>query len=272
MQLSLASPWPSQQPEGMSNKRLGLSLSGGAARGAAHVGVLEVLEREGIRPDIIAGVSAGSAVGSLYCAGYTASQLREMALDLKWSKLLRPCRPRLSLFDTSRLESYLDELLDGRTFDQMPIPFVTLGVDILTFKELTLEAGCVARAVRASCALPGLFSPVEWGEHLLVDGGVMNNLPVQLLRDRGAEYVIAVDLWSMPTANPQPRNLFEMWLYAFYAVWEHAHSEAAIADCTIRPQVGDLSLVNLAGAAELMERGREATEAVLPQLKANLST
>jgi NTE family protein len=271
MPWSLRRWWPFRQSTEAPKKRLGLSLSGGAVHGAAHVGVLEVLEREGIRPDIVAGVSAGSLVGALYCAGYSAAQIHERALNLKWTHVLRPCRPRLGLFDTGRLETYVDELLGGKTFGQLPIPFVTLAVDILTYKQVVLDEGRVGRAVRASCAVPGLFSPVEWGDYLLVDGGVMNNVPVQLLRERGADYVIAVDLWSLPATNPRPRHLHEMWLYSLYAVWQYSHFEAEIADCTIRPEVGDLSLVHMADAPELIERGRQAAEAALPKLREDLA-
>lgn len=261
---------PRKISESLPRKRIGLALSGGAVRGAAHLGVLEVLEREGIRPDMVAGVSAGSAVGALYCAGYSVEQMKAIALELQWSKLIRLCRPGLSLFDTSKLEAYVDELLSGRTFEQLDIPFIALAVDILTGQEVVLKEGRVARAVRASCAVPGLFTPIEWGEHLLVDGGLVNNVPVQVLRDSGADYVIAVDLGTGSLRSQRPRNVFEIWMLTLNALVRLIHSESALADCTICPDVADLSMVDFEDTAELICRGRQAAEAKIEQLKADL--
>jgi NTE family protein len=253
-------------------KKVGLALSGGAARGTAHIGVLEVLEREGIRPDVVAGVSAGSVVGALYCAGYSVEQLKALARDLSWSRLVRLGRPHLGLFDTSRMEAYLEELLAGRTFDQLSIPFLTVAVDLLTAQEVVLKEGRVARAVRASCAVPGLFTPVEWNDHLLVDGGLLNNVPVQVLRDWGADYVIAVNLLPPYARNARPRNLWELWMLTLYTLERNAHAEAQQADCTIYPDVIEFSLADLEHAEEMMERGRRAAEAKLEQLRAGLRT
>jgi len=236
----------------------------------AHIGVLEVLEREGIRPDVVAGVSAGSMVGALYCAGYTTEQLHALALDLHWSKLVRFCRPRLSLFDTTRLETYLQELLAGKTFDQLSIPFVALAVDILTSTEVALNEGPVAHAVRASCAIPGLFTPIEWGDYLLVDGGILNNVPVQVLRDMDVDYVIAVDVMSSKGPYSRPGNIFEMWMLSAYTIMRPAHRESAAADCIIYPEVSGLSFADFDDVAELITRGRQATEAALDLLRADL--
>lgn len=270
MQWRLPSWWPRRQTVETPKKRIGLALSGGAARGVAHIGVLEVLEREGIRPAVVAGVSAGSIVGALYCAGYTIEQLKAQALDMHWSKLVRFCRPRLSLFDTTRLETYLNELVAGKTFDQLSIPFVALAVDILTSTEVALNEGPIAHAVRASCAIPGLFTPIEWGDYLLVDGGILNNMPVQVLRDLEVDYVIAVDVMSSKGPYPRPGNIFEMWMLSAHTVMRPAHRESAAADCIIYPEVSGLSFTDFDDAAELAARGRQAAESALDQLQADL--
>lgn len=266
--------WPrwmaSRRPDVTPRKRIGLALSGGAVRGAAHIGVLEVLKEARIRPDIVAGVSAGSAIGALHCAGYSPSQLRELALEMKWRRLTRFRRPHLSLFDTGPMEQYLDELLASKSFADLETPFVALAADILTSTEVALSAGPVARAVRASCAIPGLFTPIEWDEHLLVDGGIMNNLPVQVLRDLGADYVIAVDVMSSMGVNRRPRNIFEMCLLSAYAALRVAYRESQEADCIIHPAVSDLSLVDFDDVPELIARGRLAAEASLNQVQRDL--
>jgi len=252
-------------------QKIGLALSGGAARGAAHLGVLEVLEREGIRPDLVVGVSAGSVVGALYCAGLSLQTLHEQAKELQWSKIGRITRPRLGFFDISRLERYLDELVEGRTFDQLPIPFAAGAVDILTGQVVVLHEGSVARAVRASCALPGAFTPLEDGERLLVDGGLVNNLPVSVAQDMGADYVIAVDLTGFKGEHQRPRNVLEMWGLTFYTLISLTHGEAHLADCLILPDLARASFVDFSQFDELVAKGRQAAEAVLPQLRRDLA-
>lgn len=251
-------------------KKIGVALGGGAVRGVAHIGVLEALEEAGIRPGVVSGASAGSLVGALYCAGYSPDQLKALALDLSWSQLARLSRPRLGIFDTSRMEAYLDELLGGKTFDQLQIPFMAMAVDLLTSQRVVLREGRVARAVRASSAIPTLFTPVEWGDALLVDGGVLNNVPVQVLRDWGADYIIAVNLEPPSDRNPWPRHFFEVWMLTVSTVVRAAYDETELADCPIYPDIGGFSYVDFENAAELMARGRRAAEAKLPQLRADL--
>lgn len=270
MHISLPRWWFTRKTEPAATRRIGLALSGGAVRGIAHLGVLEVLEREGIRADLVTGASAGSVVGALYCAGYPVEKMIALARDMRWSKVSRPCRPRLSLFDTGRLEAYLNELLEGKTFEQLDIPFAAMGVDIMTSEKVVMASGSVARAVRASCAVPGLFSPVEWGEHLLMDGGVVSNTPVKALQDMGADYTIAVPLSSLSARRPRPRNVFDVSLAALDTLVRLTDHEAELADCVICPSVDDLSYTDFGNFDELLRRGRRAAEAMLPQLRADL--
>lgn len=268
-------PWQKKtqrmiQLSGKSPPKIGLALSGGAVRGAAHLGVLEVLEREGIRPDLVVGVSAGSVVGALYCAGLPLDTLLQQTRALQWSKVGRITRPRLGFFDISRLESYLDELIEGLTFDRLSIPFAAVAVDILSGQMVVLREGSVSRAVRASCALPGAFTPVEDGDRLLVDGGLVNNLPVSVVRDLGADYVIAVDLSGIKGDRHRPRNILEMWGLTFYTLINLTHSEAGLADCLIQPDVARSNFVDFSQTESLIEAGREAAEAAVPQLRRDL--
>lgn len=251
-------------------KKVGLALSGGSVRGAAHLGVLEVLEREGIRPDYVAGVSAGSAVGAAYCAGLDLEEIKRIALGLQWRKLGRVTRPRLGLLDGRRLEQYVEEIIGPRQFDELEIPFAAVAVDIVRGELVVLKEGPVARAVRASCALPGLFTPVEIGEQMLVDGGVLNNLPVSTVRDMGADYVIAVDLLPPTIWGSRPQNVFELLFLSFYTLMRAAHSEAAEADCLIVPAIGEFNWVDFSQVPALIEKGREAAEAKIEQIKEEL--
>jgi NTE family protein len=250
-------------------KRIGLALGGGAVHGVAHIGALQVLEREGIRPAVVSGVSAGSAVGAIYCAGHGPDQLEQIVRGLRWSHMARLAARRLSLFDTRRLEDYVDELVGGRTFAELPLPFVAVAVDVLTSEIVALHDGPVARAVRASCAIPGLFSPVELDGRLLVDGGVLNNVPVSVLRDTGAEYVIAIDVVPPIIKHRRPRSPLEMGAIGL-SMLIAGHSEWDQADLPIRPDIAHLSLVDFKDVPELLQRGREAMEAALPALRADL--
>ncbi len=263
--------WPVPPSWRRKSRKIGLALSGGGARGAAHLGVLKVLEREGIRPDYVVGVSAGSVVGAGYCAGLSVAKMEESALNLQWSKLGRLVRPRLGFFDSQRLEDYVTEVIGDLQFSDLSIPFAAVAVDILTSRLVVLKEGSVARAVRASCALPGIFTPVERGDQLLIDGGTINNLPVSVVREMGAEYVIAVDLLPPPQdRHPKPNNLFELWSLSFYTLLRATHAEGQEADCLITPAVGSYSIFEFPKMQEMVAKGVEAAEAKIDQIKAAL--
>ena len=254
-------------------KRVGLVLSGGGALGGAHVGVLEVLEAAGIRPYCVSGASAGAAVGSVYCAGTSLKRVKELAMTMEWSKIGQMMRPRRGgFFDGSRLEDYLIELVGDRTFDELQIPFAAAAADILRDELVILREGRLAPAVRASCAFPGVFTPVEYEGHLLVDGGLINNLPVAATHDMGAEYVIAVDL-SAPLLEPRkpPSNLLEMWSLSLATLIRNTHREASLADVVIFPAVSEFNWVDLSQIPVLIERGRAAAEEALPQILSDLN-
>ena len=254
-----------------SSKRIGLVLSGGAALGAAHIGVLEVLEEHGIRPDFVTGVSAGSAVGGLYCAGMSPERIKDLALDLQWTKIGRVVLPRRGFLDGRRMEEYLIELLGDVTFEQMKIPFAAAAADILRDELIILREGRLGPAVRASCALPGVFTPVEYKERLLVDGGLINNLPVSAVLDMGAEYVIAVDLSTrLVGVRKRPSTTLEMLLLSLATLVRNTHREAELADVVIEPEVGEFNPTDLSKIPAIIARGREAAEAMLPRILRDL--
>ncbi len=256
---------------GLAPRRLGLVLSGGAALGAAHIGVLEVLEAYGVRPDCVAGTSAGSVVGALVCAGMPLREIRDLALSLHWKNLGRVIRPGRGFFDGHRLEDYLVRLIGDLTFEELQIPLAVAAADILREELVILREGKVAPAVRASCALPGVFTPVEYGDRLLVDGGVINNLPVSAVKDLGADYVIAVDL-SAPLVGMRgkPRTMLDMWWLTLATLLRNVHREVELADAVIEPAVGEFNPADLSKIPRLVERGREAAEAAIPRILSDL--
>ncbi len=252
-------------------RRVGLVLSGGAVRGAAHLGVLQVFEEVGIRPDLVVGVSAGSVVGGLYCAGLSPFELQKVAKEMNWNRLGRLTRPGLGFFDISRMEQVIDELTGGLTFEELKIPFAAVAVDIITGDLVTFRQGPLARGIRASCSLPGIFSPMVDGGRLLVDGGVLNNLPVGVARNMGADYTIAVDLLPPPIDSvDRPQNIFEMWSLSIYTIMRARYIEAQIADVLIQPDIAHTSFIDFGQTDLLVQKGREAALAQVPRIKSDL--
>lgn len=260
--------WPWQRKK--RPQRIGLALSGGAVRGSAHLGVLEVLEREGIRPDCVAGVSAGSIVGAVYCAGVPLADIKRLALRLRWPDVSHIVRPGLGFFDGQPLEDYVDRLIDGRRFEELPIPFAAVAVDVMRGELVVLNEGPVAPAVRASCALPIVFTPVPRGSQLLIDGGVLNNVPVSVVRAMGADYVIAVDLVPPVERPVQPQTVFDLGILVFSTLLRSAYGEVHTADCLIMPDIGHFSWADFSQTLDLIAKGREAAEAKIEQIKHDL--
>lgn len=167
--------------------KIGLVLSGGGAKGAAEVGALKVIEEVGVPIDFIAGTSIGSILGGLYSLGYRAEKLDSIFQSQEW----------LDLFVKGNLIGFFEQFTgnkDDADFSDLPIPFACVAVDLKTQREVILQSGSLARAMRASMAIPGIFKPVKVNGRLLVDGGMMNNLPVDVVKKMGADIVIAVDL------------------------------------------------------------------------------
>ena len=252
-------------------RRFGLVLSGGAVRGAAHLGVLQIFDEEGIRPDLVVGASAGSVVGGLYCAGLSPLELQQIGKEMQWGRLGRLVRPGLGFFDLSRMEGVIDELTGGITIEELSIPFAAVAVDILSRELIVLRQGSLARAIRASCSLPGIFTPLEDDNRLLIDGGALNNLPVGVAQDMGGDYLIAVDLVPPPIAPMQrPENIFEMWGLSIYTVMRARYIDAHLADVHIQPDIANTSFFDFGQFDLLVQKGREAALAHVGRIKADL--
>ncbi len=252
-------------------RRAGLVLSGGAVRGAAHLGVLQVFDEEGIRPDLVVGVSAGSLAGGLYCAGLSPVELQKITERMNWRQLGRFVRPGLGFFDISRMEQVIDDLTGGITFEQLETPFAAVAVDILTNELVVFRQGPLSRSIRASCSLPGIFCPLEDGDRLLIDGGALNNLPVGVARDMGADYVVAVDLLPPPvTPVERPQNIFEMWSLSIYTIMRARYIEAQTADVLIQPDIAHTSFIDFSQTDLLVQKGREAALAQVARIKSDL--
>lgn len=179
--------------------RIGLALGGGGARGYAHLGVLKILLAADIPINVIAGTSMGAVIGAVYAAGYGIEEMEDIAFQIRWRQmfgLVDPSIPRQGLIDGNRLEEYFHILTRGKEFNQLEKALVVIATDIISGEEVRISSGPVARALRASTALPGIFRPVKAGPHLLVDGSVSTPVPVAAAQAAGAEVVVAVDVCS----------------------------------------------------------------------------
>jgi len=185
--------------------KIGLALGSGSARGLAHVGVIMALEAYNIPIDIITGSSIGSVIGSLYASGATVRQLEEVALSIKKSKtlfLIDPVFPHSGLISGDRIEKMLNQFgIKDKTFDDLKIPFAAVATDVESGAEVILNQGKVIDAVRASISIPGIFTPVKYQDYYLVDGGVVDPVPVDVVKMMGADIIIAVNLAKISPYN-----------------------------------------------------------------------
>jgi NTE family protein len=248
--------------------KVGLALSGGVARGPVHVGVLTVLEREGIPIDCIAGASAGSIVGSAYCAGLEIPQLRKIATQTSWRDVAAPVIPRQGLVSFAKMESFIENLVGELDIRDLSIPFAAVATDMQRGEQVILREGRLATAVRASCSVPGFITPVILDNMLLSDGGISDNLPVDAARELGADYVIGVDLFvpSQPKWGP-----LGMGATAIETLVRQAGGGYKEADCLIVPDLSGHSYFRFSKAEQYIAIGEAAAEAVIPEIKRELA-
>jgi NTE family protein len=191
--------------------KLGLALSGGGARGLTHIGVLKALEASGFRLDYLAGTSMGGVIAAGYASGLSPDELEQIALEyVPTRNLLRladPTLPRNGLFQGERLRAFFDKYLQGCTFADLHIPLTLVAVDLNSGREIHLREGLVVDALRATVSIPGILAPVELTGQRLVDGGLLNNLPVDVVREMGAEVVLGVDMSSCGNGDSAWRTL-----------------------------------------------------------------
>lgn len=252
-------------------RKIGLALSGGSALGAAHVGVLEVLDEVGIRPDLIVGTSIGAVVGAAYAAGRDLAEVQAAFERANWGSFVSfSLHQSLSLFSADGLGEFIEEAVGAPTFEELAIPFRAVACDINHSEPVLLSGGDLLLALRASSALPGFFSPVEHEGRLLVDGGIIENLPVEMVREMGATYVIAVDLLAPYSGGEKPGNLFGLWQRSLHLLLRGNHPEPSAADCYLLPDLARYALFDMHEVREIHQAGRAAAEAALPQLRADL--
>ncbi len=251
-----------------SNTGIGLALGGGAARGIAHIGVIKVLQEEQIPVRAVAGTSIGSIMGALYCSGMGWEQMWEVASEITWGELVQPTISGMGLVKTDKLERYIEKLLQEVTFQELTIPLQVVAFDIVRARQHILNTGSVARAVRASASIPGVFEPILEETRMLVDGGVSDNLPVRVLTEDAAMPTVAVDLNPWSESESTPQNLVGITFRAFMVLmWNTSQEGRSAADCVIQPDIGHIAYHELDKREELLEAGEKAARNALDEIR-----
>jgi NTE family protein len=252
--------------------RLGLALGGGAVRGSAHLGVLSVLEREGIRPDVVAGVSAGAIVGAGLAAGIPSADMLEAFRSASWLQIAVPAwLSRLSMLDASPLGALIEKVTSTSDFETLQVPFAAIACDLLTGRRVVMRSGSLREAVVASSAVPGIFEPVRRGGELLVDGGLVDNVPVQTALDLGADFVLGVDIMPLAADTPEPKEVRDVLLLSWEIVQHQRDRGRVQADVLIVPDVGHISPWDFSQVGDSYDAGVVAMEAALPRLREALA-
>ena len=253
--------------------RLGLALGGGAARGFAHVGVIQVLEEAGLRPAYVTGTSAGSLVAALYASGKTPAELVRVAETMQEADITDWMLPILNrgALRGEALARFVNNQVGGRSLEQMKIPLGIVATDLGNGEAITFRRGNTGSAVRASSAVPGVFQPVKVAEREFVDGGLVAPVPVRQTREMGANFVIAVDISSDPEGNPSG-DTFQILMQTF-AIMGKSINQLALkeADWVIRPALSGVRSADFGARQRSIEAGRTAMREALPALKARLA-
>jgi len=259
-------------PRPMRSPRVALALGGGAARGFAHIGVIEVLEENGIRPDIVTGTSAGSLVAALYAAGRTGKELESIAINMDESALTDWSFPGRGLIRGEALAHYIREATGNRPMEQMKIPLGIVATDLDTGRPIVFRRGDVGTAVRASSAVPAVFQPVRIGTHEYVDGGLASPVPVRAARDMGADVIIAVDISQLPDGGATGDAL-HMLLQTF-SIMSRSINELELkeAEVALHPRLVGVAGTDFTLRKKNIEAGREAALAMLPLIRAKATT
>jgi NTE family protein len=255
--------------------KVGLALSGGGARGFAHIGVIKVLVEHGIPIDMIAGTSAGAFVGGALAAGMLPDEIAAMAAAIRWPRVTRPSLSPFGLLSNAPMGRFIQRLFPARRFEDCRIPFAAVACDPTRGEEIVFTSGDLAFAIRASCAVPGIFAPLRDGEgRLLVDGGVVSPLPVSTARELGADIVIAVDLnesgatFRSPPLTPAGIAI-QSTMMLLRVVSRASHADA---DIVIVPQIAHIRPDRLRARDELISLGEAAARDRLDAIKSLIST
>ena len=263
---------PPVEPRVLRLPRIGLALGGGAARGFAHIGVIQVLEEAGIKPDLVVGTSAGSLVAAMYASGKTGAEMAATAQTMDEGAITDWSFPARGLIRGEALARYVREQTGNRTIEQMKLPLGIVATDLDTGAAILFQRGDTGAAVRASSAVPAVFQPVRIGTREYVDGGLVSPVPVRFARQMGAEMVIAVDISAPPDGNATT-DMMKLLLQTFAIMGKSINQfELRDADFVLRPALLGVSSADFTARLKAIQAGREVALRLLPELRAKITS
>ncbi len=253
--------------------KLGLVLGAGGARGIAHLGLLQALEENSIKPDLVVGCSMGAIVGALYCMEKTSKELQEYVSKLKKRDIVDVTLKMVSnkaLLKSEKIDKIFDELFGDITFDDLKIPFYCVANDIIGCEEVFFGSGKLKTAVRASIAIPTIIKPVEVDGKILIDGGAINRLPIAYARQMGADKVIAMDVVGEIKRATKIKSVFDIALRCLDCLDGYiteSKLKADPADILLRPNLGDMSPYKFVGLDTAPQIGYECAMEKIEEIK-----
>jgi NTE family protein len=258
----------SLEPQQSDKPIVALALGSGGARGFAHIGVIKALEANDIHIDIVVGTSAGSVVGALYAGGYNSEEIERIALDLDENRLKDVDISKRGYIRGEQLQDFINRELKNRSIEQLDKPFIAVATQLDTGIEVAFNRGNTGKAVRASSSIPGVYYPVQIGEHEYVDGDLKNPVPVSVARAMGADIVIAVDISQQPQDQPYPQDIIDILKQSLrimrQSVLKH---ELKSAQIVVRPVIGKMPEMDGAGKQSIIKAGEDAAIAAIPQIR-----
>lgn len=262
---------PAPKPVPAKPVRIGIALGGGAAKGFAHIGVIKMLEANGLRIEVVSGTSAGSVVGALYASGMDAFQMQKTAFGLDEAQIRDVSLFSGGVVKGQKLQDYVNQLVGNRRLEGMKKPFAVVSTQLETGERTVFVRGNTGQAVRASSSIPGVFEPVVIGQKHYVDGGVVSPVPVDAARQLGADFVIAVDI-STKASGKNPGSLLGTVNQSIAIMGQKlGQQELARANVVIRPLVSDIGPADFEQRNNAILEGERAALAVMPQIRAQLA-
>ncbi len=249
------------------NKKIGLALGGGAVLGAAHIGIIKAIEERNLEVSYISGTSIGAFVGALYAFGKSCKEIEQIGLKLQWVDITSLSLSKYGLLSNDKLGELVTKHIGDKNIEEAPIPLAMVATDATSGKKVVLKKGNLAKAVMASTCIPGIFIPKEEDNKILIDGGIVENVPSKTAREMGADYVIGVDLNAQHT-YPKPDNILDVILNSFHFIMKQTVSlQTQHADLLIKPDLSSFNRSDINQVQDLMQKGFEDGKEALNKIE-----
>lgn len=249
--------------------KIGLALGGGAAYGFTHIGVLKVLEKYGIKPDFIAGTSVGSLIGGIYASGCSIKQIEDAARDFNWFEIINFTLPKEGFLSIEKLDNFIYKHSKVKKIQDTKIKFAVVTTNLLDAKEEIFFEGDMGPIIRASCSLPGIFKPTIYNHKIYVDGGILNNVPTEIVKKMGADFIIAVDLLANSKIDIlKNNNIFNIvWSSWSLSIQQYVRvTQYKEADIVIKPNILNINPFDTFKREEIISIGYNIAEGMISNI------